>query len=140
LLFAGPGVRAGQADHGSLASLADLLPTFCDCAGVQTPEGVRGVSLRAALEGSGSVERPYVVGELLYESAAREGRMLRSRRYKYICFQGGARPEQLFDLELDPGETRNLVADPGAAEALHQHRHWLREWIRRTADDFRPPV
>ncbi len=86
-------MRAGEANHGSLASLADLLPTFCDYAGVQTPEGVRGVSLRPTLEGSGSIERRYVVGELMYESSAREGRMLRSARFKYICFQGGARPD-----------------------------------------------
>jgi hypothetical protein len=29
--------------------------------------------------------------------------MVRTARYKYVAFNGGARPEQLFDLRTDPG-------------------------------------
>ena len=65
--------------------------------------------------------------------------MLRSARYKYVAFNGGARPEQLFDLELDPGEVLNLARRTDAAGPLRQHRELLARWIGQTADDFQLP-
>jgi arylsulfatase A-like enzyme len=45
-------------------------------------------------------------------------------------------PEELFDLEADPHETRNLVAskDPAHAAALRRLRAELERWIRATKD------
>jgi arylsulfatase A-like enzyme len=48
------------------------------------------------------------------------------------------RPELLFDLENDPGETRNLAAHPPCAGELHRHRGLLAHWIANTNDDFVP--
>lgn len=135
LILAGPGVRRGAIHHGPLTSLLDILPTFCDYAGAKTPADARGVSLRAACESGAAADRPYVVSELRYGDAAREGRMVRSSRYKYVRFNSGARPEQLFDLELDPGETHNLA--PAGGQRLLEHREMLAQWVSRTGDDFR---
>lgn len=135
LIFAGPGIKPGATDYRSLASLADILPTFCDYAGIPIPGDVRGVSLKPALEGR-PVDRPFVAGELRYQDASREGRMIRTARYKYAVFNSGARPEQLFDLDADPGEVRNLAAEPASAGVLNQHRALLRDWILETKDDF----
>ena len=66
--------------------------------------------------------------------------MLRTKRYKYVAFNGGARPEQLFDLELDPGEVYNLVPRPEAAATLNEHRGLLKRWIDQTNDDVRMPA
>jgi hypothetical protein len=42
--------------------------------------------------------------------------------------------EMLYDLVFDPNETRNLVADPGHAEALGELRRRLEDWMRATRD------
>jgi len=141
LVFAGAGIpRHGVRDENSLVSGLDILPTLCDYMGVALPDLARGRSLRAAIKGTG-FERSFVVSELSeYGASGRQGRMLRTARYKYIAFNGGARPEQLFDLQLDPGEVYNLAARPDAAAVLAKHRGHLAGWIEKTEDDFQPAV
>ena len=141
LIVAGKGVkRKGVVDDRSLVSGMDVLPTMCDYAGIPAPEAVRGRSLRPALEGTGW-DRPYIVSELSHlGSPDRQGRMLRTERYKYIVFNGGARPEQLFDLQLDPGEVHNLARTENGQKPLLDHRKLLSQWIEETRDDFRLPL
>ena len=139
MIVAGAGIaRRGVVDSQSLASLTDILPTFCDYAGIAPPKELRGASLRPAVEGH-ALQRRFAVSELRYGDEKREGRMLRTARHKYVVFNGGARPEQLFDLAADPGETRNLASDQAARKLLQQHRDLLRGWIARTHDDFAIP-
>ncbi|MGH9338836.1 MAG: sulfatase family protein [Acidobacteriota bacterium] len=136
LVIAGAGVNPGGIDQQSLVSGLDVLPTLCDYSGVTLPAGVRGKSLRSVVEGS-ALERPFIVSELSeYGDASRQGRMLRSQRYKYVVFNGGERPEQLFDLSLDPGEIYNLAPRSEFNAALQQHRALLAGWMKETADDF----
>jgi len=141
LVIAGAGVRRrGVVDQHSLVSCLDILPTLCDFTGVAPPEGVRGQSLRSAIEGAGD-RRPFVVSELSeFGGKDRQGRMLRTQCYKYIAFNGGKRPEQLFDLKLDPGEVYNLVRRPEETAVLAEHRALLARWIADTGDDFRMPL
>jgi hypothetical protein len=42
--------------------------------------------------------------------------------------------EELYDLQNDPHELRNLAADPAHATALAKHRTALDDWIKRTDD------
>jgi arylsulfatase A-like enzyme len=131
--------RSGH-NTSDLASGLDILPTLCDYAGIAPPEGIRGSSLRTAIEG-GSWKRRYVVSELaVYGTPERQGRMLRTRRHKYVAFNGGARPEQLFDLDLDPGEVYNLAGQAESAPMLQEHRNLLRAWMAETKDSFRIPA
>ena len=140
LIISGPGIpRRAAVDRHSLASLIDVLPTFCDYAGIAAPKDVRGTSLRPALEGS-PLSRKFAVSELRYGDAKREGRMLRTAHTKYVVFNGGARPEQLFDLTVDPGETQSLAHSAAAGPVLREHRDLLRGWITETHDDFPLPM
>ncbi|MDF7808780.1 sulfatase-like hydrolase/transferase [Pontiellaceae bacterium B12219] len=52
-------VPAGKVDEVSLISAVDLLPTFCDVAGVEMPEGYEpdGISVVAVLEGQPAAAR-----------------------------------------------------------------------------------
>lgn len=138
LILSGPGVKAGHRAR-DLVSLMDLFPTFCDYAAIQPPQGARGVSLRSSLEGR-SQPREYVTSHLRYDSAAREGRMLRTERFKYICHNSGQRPELLYDLWADPGECRNLAAEPAGKAILAQHRLLLHQELLVTKDPFRPAL
>jgi arylsulfatase A-like enzyme len=62
--------------------------------------------------------------------------MVRSRDYKYLCFNSGKRPEMLFDLRTDSAEQHNLALKADGAVALKQHRNMLRRWQDSSADDF----
>jgi arylsulfatase A-like enzyme len=131
-LAAGPGVPRGKRSD-ALASLTDILPTLCDWAGLPPPPDCRGLSLRPALEG-GPLPREFQFSELRYGEASRDGRMVRTRSWKYIVFRTGERREQLFDLERDPGETTNLAAQGG--QPLAELKGALREWCEKTGDRF----
>jgi len=47
--------------------------------------------------------------------------------------------EELYDLEADPREIRNLAADPGYLETVKAMRSRLTEWEGRTGDKGRQP-
>jgi len=126
LILAGPGILRRKMNP-ALASLEDLMPTLCELAGLETPESCTGVSLLKP-------QRTMVTSQLRYGDASREGRMIRTHRYKYVLFNSGKNPEQLFDLAGDPGETRNLAKSPGSKKALSEHRSLLKQAARRTAD------
>lgn len=122
--------KAGAVDRQHLVSTGlDLIPTLCDFAGIAIPAGLMGRSVRAMAEGRDAATwRPYVAVETQF------GRMIRSDRYKYAVYESGQRREQLVDLEKDPGETRNVAADPAMAEVLKQHRAMMREWVTTNRD------
>lgn len=140
-VLAGPGVgQRGVVDTRTLVSGLDIVPTLCDYAGVKPPPLMRGISLRGAIEGAAN-PRPFIVSEQSgFGGDDRQGRMLRTQRYKYVVYSGGARPEQLFDMIHDPGETLNLARRKEGQAALAAHRAMLEKWIAETKDDFRMPA
>ena len=65
-------------------------------------------------------------------------RAIRSRRRKYTVKgdkHGGA-PWQFFDLEEDPHELNNLIADPAYRDDLVRHHGYLCGSLQRTEDPF----
>ena len=139
LVLRWPGmIPAGRFDRSHLASGVDVVPTLCEYAGVDKPEGLAGESLRPVIEDPTLDGRDLVVAELQPDVLRLElkGRMLRTGRYKYMAFAAGADPEMLFDLETDPLETLNLAGSTGHADVLAEHRALLNMWTRRTDDPF----
>ncbi len=110
LLLRGPGIPPGLRLPVT-ARTVDLFPTILDFAGLPSPRGLKlaGRSLAAAFEAR---ERPreepaYAESLLpLIHFGWSDLRMLREGRYKYV---EAPRPE-LYDLEADPGETRNVLS------------------------------
>lgn len=142
-LISWPGrLPAGQVDATHNVSLLDVLPTVADYAGLPTDQRWHGRSLRPLLE-SPDPQTPWDPHLLIHLSIdpqrpERQGRMLRTDRFKYCAFSEGARPEQLFDLDNDPGETRNLAFDPLHTDTRHTLRARLRSRLEETNDPFRP--
>jgi arylsulfatase A-like enzyme len=148
LVISWPGrISAGRSD--ALVSLIDLLPTLCDLAGVPVPDGVDGISLRPILEQRAGRVREMVFGQYYGKQAWRVPiRMIRTVRWKYVRYLSYG--EELYDLDADPGELRNLAREPGAAPAPHRAgvrggdpasertrlARELDDWIRRTDDPF----
>ncbi|MGK0155278.1 MAG: N-sulfoglucosamine sulfohydrolase [Neolewinella sp.] len=64
-------------------------------------------------------------------AAAKSGELDRVQ----MQFFGNARPtEELYDLQADPHEIRNLADAPGVRAQLEQHRNLLADWIEQTGD------
>jgi arylsulfatase A-like enzyme len=138
LILSWPGIiPSGQIDRKHLASGLDILPTMCDYAGVDCPE-TTGISLRPSIENPHTPGREFVVSQLHPDTnnLDMQARMVRSSRFKYIRYSEGANPEQLFDLESDPSETRNIVADKDFRHDLEYHRSLLIQACDETHDDF----
>jgi len=122
----------------------DLLPTFIDAAsGTQVPERLEGRSLLPLIHGQEIAWRDYAISEHDYAfqrarhvvgtspSMARST-MIRNDRWKYVHFEG-FRP-QLFDLETDPKELRDLGAHPDYADTRAMMHEQLFEWFRTRAN------
>ena len=97
----------------TLASLVDLLPTFCGLAsgsGWQSDvEEIEGMDLTTLLDGAPSPERQ-VFAEYLAEATPAPIFMIREGRFKFIT--STADPDLLFDVESDPNELNNLAELP----------------------------
>lgn len=120
----------GTVDTTHLVSFGlDLIPTLCDYAGIDPPQGLPGRSVRALAEGR---QDESWRDQLVVESRA--GRMLRTDRFKYNVYESGKHREQLIDLKDDPGEMVNLAENPDYKDVLRQHRKRLRGWVEETDD------
>ncbi len=111
----------------------DLLPTLCDYAGIETPEGLHGRSLRALAQGKDTKEGPSQWRDFVV-SESQNGRMLRTDRFKYCIYDSGRHREQLIDLKNDPGEMKNLAELETYKDVLNKHRQLLQGWVERTGD------
>jgi arylsulfatase A-like enzyme len=121
----------------------DLFPTLCGLAGHSPREVVPGSDLSTLICGEcDHLARPGVLLEFVQE--LRPGvafhrqpyRGFRSRRYKYTVLgtEKGMQPWQFFDLEKDPFELNNLVADGDSEPLIRRHHEWLRERMVETGD------
>jgi len=123
-------IPAGRVDDKHLISNGlDLICTVCDYAGIESPKGLCGDSVRTLAEGK---ETSGWRDSVLVES--QNGRMVRSDRFKYCIYDSGANREQLTDLKNDPGEMNNLAGDPKFKTVLDEHRKIMKAWIKRTGD------
>ena len=109
-LLRGPGIKAGT-ELSSTVRLVDVYPTVLDLLGVEAPKGVAlaGTSLASALRGTAAAAEPVTYAESLVpllHFGWSDLRVLREGRWKYVQ---APRPE-LYDLETDPGERKNLLA------------------------------
>jgi arylsulfatase A-like enzyme len=103
LLLALPGVEGGRRLAGEVENL-DLVPTLLDYLGVETPDlRLDGASLRPL------IERARAVHEQAF-SAWGVLRAVKAGRFKLVMDLDSGEVE-LYDLEADPGETRNVAGE-----------------------------
>jgi arylsulfatase A-like enzyme len=111
LILAGPGVPRGKR-FDSLCYLLDIFPTLGELAGVGPPEGSEGKSLAPVLRGAATRVR-----ESLFTAYAKVQRAVRDDRWKLLVYPR-INKTQLFDLEKDPSETKDLSSDAARREEL----------------------
>jgi arylsulfatase A-like enzyme len=162
-LIMGPGILAEQRMRREFISLVDLFPTLCEALALPTPDGVQGRSLWPLLTGDSFPEEEFasIYGEVgfggVYYSEQDEpplhfpmegpaidslncftqsGNMkfVRKGRWKLVFDMMGR--GQLYDLEEDPGELKNLFADKDLLEVRVDLLQELLSWTIRTEDDL----
>lgn len=124
-IMAGPDVPQGRVVPHTV-SLVDCFPTVLECVGVPLTSDdatLPGRSLFAPARGTGA-DRP-AFAEYHASSSCTGYFMLRGGRYKYVEYIGY--PPQLFDLDDDPGELRDLAEEPGFASVLSSCAAELRQ-------------
>jgi choline-sulfatase len=116
LILAGAGVPSGRVVEAQVR-LADVAPTLLARAGATPLPDVDGADLAPLWGGGAAEERPALVETIATHLHFGWSPIfgVRSEGYKYIR---APRPE-LYDLAVDPGETRNLAArEPERVAAL----------------------
>ena len=161
LLISWPGAIAANGASSELISNLDTLPTLLEAAEVAAPPGLQGRSFLPLLRGGQYEPRDAIFAEKTFHSYYDPMRCIRTRRHKLIRnfeaafavevpgdIQQGAvfranparystdRPSvvELYDLEADPLEERNLAGDPAARAVEEQLSAALWAWMRDTGD------
>ncbi len=126
LIWNHPGrIRAGMTPDAMVSSY-DFFPTILDYLGVQAPADPRrvGRSYAAFLRGQNPAWRDRLYFE--YSNV----RSVRTRNLKYVE-RTSEWPSELFDVEADPGERRNLIEEPGHRKQLESLRADLRGFFEK---------
>jgi choline-sulfatase len=104
-IIAGPCLDKGGIDSTMVVNTGiDMLPTLCDLAGIEIPDGFPGIS--ALVKTEAGRRDIFCEGSNWYQ-------VIRDNRYKFTLFDTGGCPEMLIDIETDPGELVNRIDDPG---------------------------
>ena len=114
VIVAAPGATGnGKVAPRPVQSL-DIYPTLCELCGLKPPAGLEGHSLKPLLDDPNAAwDHPaYTVAG----SAKRLGVAVRTARYRYAEYDGGAGGAMLFDVSADPHEMKNLADDPKYAK------------------------
>ena len=146
LVIAGGPYRGGRAVE-ELVSTASLPKTILALAGVDVGDAMIGENLLDVVEKKAD-NRPNEIFAQISES--RVGRCIRTARYTYSVYapgvNGGAAAASdryaddfLYDMERDPHQLNNVVADPAYAQVKAELRERLLDWIWR-AEGARPVI
>jgi arylsulfatase A-like enzyme len=145
IIIAGPGIQQNRACD-DIVSLLDICPTVFDMAGVAPtplremgpylsshPPAFAGKSLLPLCTGeTKTYARDHVYMEAfnnLRKSSPQEwARTIRTKKWRYTLYPDGG-GEQLFNLETDPDETKNLAHDSSYADTRHELRDILLEEV-----------
>ncbi len=149
----GTGIRKRE-----LISNVDILPTLLEAIGAGIPANVHGRSFLKLLTGDDAGANDAVFAEKTFHDCYDPMRCIRTDRFKYIRYfekssfhrvpgdaiSGGANRElgiqhrsgyeELFDIQSDPIERKNLAADPQYAETKADLRKRLAAWMQETGD------
>ncbi len=134
MIIAAPGMKAQGKSSPRLVELIDLYPTLADLCGLPAPTTLDGRSLRPLLDdpmapGKAAALTQVRRGGGTKGAAEYTGYSLRTERYRYTEWDGGRHGVQLYDLDADPKEAKNLASDPKHADTVAELKRRLAETL-----------
>ena len=136
LLVRCPELFEGGLKPKAMVQNIDIGPTILAEAGVEKPKNMPGVSFIPALTGEpGAKVREEVFYEYFWEydfpmTPTVFG--MRTEKYKYMKYQGIWDRNELYDLENDPEEMYNLIAEPDKQEIVKSMSTDIYNWLEQT--------
>jgi len=136
-------VLAPRGRQERLVSHVDVVPTVLEVAGVGVVEGSPGLQGQSLLkphppapspeagEGEAAVFGETNVGDRV--NPQQDTRLIVAGGWKYV-YRPDEGPDELYDLQNDPDEMRNVIGESQAQRTLATLRARLREWMERTED------
>ena len=115
LIISVPEQQPSQTD--ALAELVDIYPTLCDACELPVPSELEGLSLMPVISQQARPWKTAAFSELKRHRFL--GRTIRTERYRYTEWGDEAeRGRELYDYDVDPNETVNIVDFPENTELI----------------------
>jgi len=107
-----PGKITPATQSALISAHWDMLPTFCELAGADTPPGLDGISLVPTLLGRGKQpQHAFLYWEFHEQGGKQAVRLGRWKGVRLNLRKNPQSPVQLYDLQDDPGEKTDIAAD-----------------------------
>ena len=114
LLIAAPGIQSARTR--SISELVDLYPTVCELAGGKSPEHLEGESLVPKLRAPVSAPNDFALSQYARFNGKYMGRAIRDNQFRYVQWgnvkSGNLIHQELYDHNIDPDESANLIGEP----------------------------
>jgi len=129
-----PGQDGGTVVEQPITNM-DIAPTLLELAGIKRELGLDGRSLVSLLgPGSTSLEKDVMSVFYGHHNVTYQSRMITDGRHKYVF--NAPDIDELYDLEQDPWEMNNLIAET-SYEGVRSHlRERLMYWTEKTDDEL----
>jgi len=129
LIISGPGIPKGER-RDAFCYVHDIYPTLCELVGVAVPASVKSKSFAAVIR-----EPKRKIRDTLFFAYKDIQRGIRDERYKLILYcVKGKRTRQLFDLQTDQWELKNLADDGNYTEHVKRLGKKLLRWKDELGD------
>lgn len=133
-----PGIVPAGHTSDALFSHVDFAPTLLSLCGLSIPASMQGTDLSSLVKGkteSGPSSAYFQnFGPYLASGVKQAWRAIRTEKYMYARHQSV--PWLLYDLEKDPHEMNNLVADPSALHLAQNMDAQLLQWMKKVGDSW----
>ena len=141
MLMQCPDLFKGGSKVSQLVANIDIAPTLLEAAGLKAPTGLDGQSFLTVAQGKPVNWRQTLLYEYYWERNFPHTptvHALRGNRYKYIHYHGIWDVDELYDLEADPLESRNLIHSPEHQQAAKDLNRQLFEVLQKTDGMYLP--
>ncbi len=113
----------------------DIAPTLLEAAGLEPKSTMDGKSFLPLLKGNHVPWRDAVFYEYYWERSFPQTPTvhgIRTGKYKYMHYHGIWDIDELYDVETDPNEMKNLIQDPAYGDLIKELNGRVFKWLEDT--------